>query len=150
MVIDTRYFGNIDMPDDKIIHFESGIPGFKEYKDYVLLYDIDNEEHFFSWLQSAENKDLAFPVIDPAKIITDYNPVLEDGLLSNLGEFEEEDLVVLLLATVPAGHPEDTTVNIKAPIIVNSKTRLGMQIVAENPEYVVKYRIVQDNKKQEQ
>lgn len=51
MLIDTRYFGEIDMDEKKIVHFEHGLFGFEEYKDYTILYDSESEkEPFFSWL----------------------------------------------------------------------------------------------------
>ena len=46
MIIDTKYFGTIDIGEEKIIHFDNGLLGFEEYKDYTILYDID-ESHYF-------------------------------------------------------------------------------------------------------
>jgi flagellar assembly factor FliW len=83
---------------------------------------------------------LALPVIKPWIVKEDYNPVVEDELLQGLGEITEENLVILLTMTVP----EDLTnmsVNLKAPLIINSDTRKGAQIVAENQDYEVKYKI---------
>ena len=49
MKIKTRYFGEIDLDDSKIVHFENGLFGFEEYKDYTILYDSEGEEEpFFS------------------------------------------------------------------------------------------------------
>ena len=49
MKIDTKYFGEIEIDDGKIIHFENGIMGFEEYKDFTLLYDSEAEKKpFFS------------------------------------------------------------------------------------------------------
>ena len=39
MKIKTRYFGEIDMDDSKIVHFENGRFGFEQYKDYTILSD---------------------------------------------------------------------------------------------------------------
>lgn len=108
MLIDTRYFGEIDMDEKKIVHFEHGLFGFEEYKDYTILYDSESEkEPFFSWLQCTTEKSLAFPVVNPLKVKSDYDPVVEDELMKSLGEFGEDDLVVLVLATIPAGGSED-------------------------------------------
>ena len=48
MLIDTRYFGEIDMDEKKIVHFEHGLFGFEEYKDYTILYDSESEKECFS------------------------------------------------------------------------------------------------------
>ena len=139
MLIDTRYFGKIDMDEKKIVHFAHGLFGFEEYKDYTILYDSESEqEPFFSWLQCTTEKTLAFPVVNPQKVKADYDPVVEDELLKSLGEFGEDDLVVLVLATIPR-EVQKTSVNLKAPLIINAGTRKGVQLVAENQDYEIKH-----------
>ena len=44
MLVKTRYFGEIDLTEDKIVTFEQGIMGFEEYKKYTILYDSDEEK----------------------------------------------------------------------------------------------------------
>ena len=118
MKIDTKYFGEIEIDNDKIIHFENGIMGFEEYKDFTLLYDSEAEKKpFFSWLQCVTEKSLAFPVVNPLNVIKDYNPVVEDALLEPLGELKDEDIVLLVFATIPK-DVKDASVNMKAPVIV--------------------------------
>ncbi len=144
MLIKTRFFGEVDVEDQKIIHFESGLFGFEEYKDYTILYDSEAEEMpLFSWLQSTTEQGLAFPVVNPQRVKEDYDPVVEDGLLESLGEFGEEDMVVLLLATVPEDIKK-ASVNMKAPLIINAGTRRGVQLVAENQDYEVKHYIIKE------
>ena len=51
MKIDTRYFGEVEIGEEKILHFEQGLFGFEEYKDFTILYDNEEDkEPFFSWL----------------------------------------------------------------------------------------------------
>ncbi len=146
MKIKTRYFGEIDMDDSKIVHFENGLFGFEEYKDYTILYDSEGEETpFFSWLQCTTEQSLAFPVVNPQKVREDYDPVVEDELLRGLGEFGEDDLVVLVLATIPK-EVEKTSVNLKAPLIINAGTRKGVQLVADNQDYEIKHFIIEQKK----
>lgn len=146
MKIKTRYFGEIDLDDSKIVHFENGLFGFEEYKDYTILYDSEGEEEpFFSWLQCTTEQSLAFPVVNPQKVREDYDPVVEDELLQGLGEFGEDDLVVLVLATIPK-EVEKTSVNLKAPLIINAGTRKGVQLVADNQDYEIKHFIIEQKK----
>ena len=115
MKIDTKYFGEIEIDNDKIIHFENGIMGFEEYKDFTLLYDSEAEKKpFFSWLQCVTEKSLAFPVVNPLNVIKDYNPVVEDALLEPLGELKDEDIVLLVFATIPK-NVKDASVNSPQP-----------------------------------
>ena len=55
MKIDTKYFGNIEIGDEKIIHFESGIMGFEEYKDFTILYDSEAEKKPFFFMASVRD-----------------------------------------------------------------------------------------------
>lgn len=142
MKIDTKYFGEVEIGDEKIIHFENGLFGFEDYKDYTILFDIEaGDKTLFSWLQSVTEKKLAFPVVNPLRVKEDYNPTVEDGLLETIGGVTDENLLVLLLATVPE-EIKNTSVNLKAPLIINSDTRKGVQVIAENADYEVKYRII--------
>ena len=52
----------------------------------------------------------------------------------------EENTAIFLTLTVPSDITKMTT-NLKAPIIINADTKKGCQVIAENPEYVVKYNI---------
>lgn len=141
MLIQTKYFGEIDLTDEKIITLERGLFGFEEFKKYTILYDCEKEGGAnISWFQSIDEPTLALPVINPLLVKEDYNPVVEDELLSGIGEISEENLVILLTMTVPADIKE-MSVNLKAPIIINADTRKGAQLIVENQDYEVKYKI---------
>lgn len=141
MLIQTKYFGDIEMGEEKIITFEQGLFGFEEYKRYTILYDVEaGEEHTFSWLQSVECKELALPVVNPLTILDDYNPIINDELLGGIGDITDENLVVLLTMTVPQDLTKMTS-NLKAPIIINADTRKGAQIVVENQDYEIRYNV---------
>ncbi|MGN0379048.1 MAG: flagellar assembly protein FliW, partial [Butyrivibrio sp.] len=69
MHINSRLFGEIDVDDNKIITFESGIIGFDECRHFTLLYDSEKgNQRSIMWLQSVERPELAFPVADPMSI----------------------------------------------------------------------------------
>ncbi|MDD6208556.1 MAG: flagellar assembly protein FliW [Clostridiales bacterium] len=141
MLVKTKYFGEIDLSEDKIITMENGLMGFEEYKRYTILYDNEKEEQpNISWLQSVEEPALALPVINPFLVKSDYNPVVEDEVLKPLGELNEENLAIFLVLTVPS-KPEEVTANLKAPLIINADTRKGCQIIVENKDYVIKYKV---------
>lgn len=139
MLVKTRHFGEINLDDNKVICFKNGILGFEDYKRYTLLFDEeDGEKSDISWLQSLDEAALAIPVINPFLIMKDYNPSIEDELLKPLGELSEENIVALVTLTVP-DDVEKITANLKAPFIINSDTRMGTQVIVDNPDYEVKY-----------
>lgn len=150
MLVNTKYFGEIDLEESKVITFDNGMMGFENYKKYAVLYDIEKEKKgAISWLQSLEEPGLAFPVINPFLVDEKYDPIVNDEYLEDLGEFSNEDLVVLLTVTVPE-NIEEITANFKAPIIINAVTAKGCQVIADNQEYKVKQEIYQILKKREE
>ncbi len=141
MLVKTRYFGEIDLAEDKVLTFDNGILGFEDYKKYTILFDnTDGNQATISWLQSLDEETLAIPVINPLLVKEDYNPTVEDELLKGLGELTEENTLVLLTMTIPADL-EKMTANLKAPFVINSDTRKGCQIIVENKDYEVRYKV---------
>ena len=141
MLIKTKCFGEVDVTEEKVITFEEGILGFEEYKRYTLLYNNeDGKKANVSWLQSLDEEKLAFPVIIPFLVKDDYKPVVNEGLLEPLGEITEENLIVLLLLSVPKDIT-NMTANLKAPLIINSDMRKGYQVIVENQDYPIKYKV---------
>lgn len=142
MKVDSRIFGEVEIEEDKIIEFESGLIGLDEYKKYAIIFDSEKENAgSIMWLQSLEEKDLAFPVVDPMCVYPEYNPVVEDEWLASIGEIKsDEDLFVLAVLTVPSDLTQ-MTANLKAPLIINTDTKKACQIIVNNEEYSVKYNV---------
>jgi flagellar assembly factor FliW len=83
------------------------------------------------WLQSLDEPQFAIPVVDPAGICADYNPTVNDELLTPLGQFSEESLFVLVTIRVPSDITR-MTINLKGPIIINTDNLRGEQIIVED------------------
>ncbi|MGB9840912.1 flagellar assembly protein FliW [Thermovenabulum sp.] len=135
MKIETKFFGEMEIEEDKIINFKNGIIGFENLKRFILIDHPGSD--IIKWLQSVEEKSFALPVIDPVNFFPDYDPVISEGDLKNLNLNSIEDAVVLSILTVPS-DVNRTTVNLKAPVVLNPLERLGAQLIAENPEYQIK------------
>ena len=141
MLIKTRYFGEIDVDEQKILTFEDGLIGFEYLKKFTLIYNNETETSgTVTWLQSLDEPMVAFPAISPFYVMTNYNPIVEDEVVNAIGELNEENTAIFLTLTVPSDITKMTT-NLKAPIIINAETKKGCQVIAENPDYVVKYNI---------
>lgn len=136
----TRLFGEIEIDESKIITFEDGIIGFPDMKKFTLIFDEEKEGRpSISWLQSMDEPEIAFPVMDPLFVCETYNPSVEDELLKNLETIKEDNLYVLVTVTVPQNIKE-LAVNLKAPIVINTDTRKASQIIVED-DLPVRYRI---------
>lgn len=140
MRVTTRLFGEIDIAEEKIIYFEHGMVGFPDMKRFTLIYDSEKQGvPTISWLQSMDEPDVAFPVMDPLLVCAEYNPSVDDELLKPLGEVTEDNLYVLVTVTVPKDI-ENMAINLKAPIVVNTDTLKASQIIVDD-DLPVKYKI---------
>lgn len=145
MKANTRFFGEIDIEDEKIITIEKGMIGFPELKKFALIFNEEKgKEAKIMWLQSMEEETMAFPVMRPELVKEDYNPTVNDELFLTLGEMKSEDTYVLVTVTVPK-DAKDASVNLKAPIVINTATMKGCQIIVED-DYPVKYKLNQNRK----
>ena len=148
MLVKTRFFGEVDIEDEKILTFDNGIMGFEDMKRWTLIYDIEKgSEGPISWFQSLDMAELALPVINPYTVTAVYEPVVEDELLKPLGEFKDEELVTLLTITIPSEDPSKTTANFRAPILINPVNRRGIQVIVNNEDYPIKFSIYESVQK---
>jgi flagellar assembly factor FliW len=147
MKIKTKFFGEVEVEEEKIINFPKGIIGFEDLKRFILIDHPGSDT--IKWLQSVEEKDFALPVVDPVGFFPDYEPVIGESDLNALNIDSIENAVVLCILTVPK-NPEDTTINLKAPVVLNPQNRLGAQLIAENPDYKIKQpiKLFAENKKE--
>lgn len=140
MIIKTKVFGEVEIADDKIIHFPSGIIGFPDLTDFALLHDEEKGAGAIHWLQSLQEPGFAMPVMDPLLVMPEYNPEVDDELLKHIGELNEEEILVLVTVTVPSDLTK-MTVNLKGPVIINATERKACQVIVEGEDYAVKYPI---------
>ncbi len=137
----TRLFGEIDIADDKIITLDKGMIGFPELTHFSLIFDEEKKERKtrIMWLQSMDDADIAFPVMDPHCIRRDYSPNVNTEIVAPLGELDTDNTFVLVTVTVPH-RVEDFSVNLKAPVVINTDTLKGVQLIVED-DYPVKYKV---------
>ena len=140
--VNTNAFGKIAIEDDKIIRFEHGILGFPDLKDFTLIFNLEKgSESSIKWLQSLDEPNFAMPVMDPNLVVNEYIPMFDRELLKPLGEdLVPENLLMLVTVTVPKDITQ-TTVNLKAPIIVNVEESKAVQLISDDDAYSIKYAI---------
>lgn len=115
------------------ITFPEGIFGFGEYHDYLPLPVVEGSDAIIN-LQCVEDDNLSFVIMNPFLLLEDYQPVLSPGEYEKLGTTEEEDLSYYVICVVrePFGK---STVNLKCPLVVNSKNRKALQVMLDNTDY---------------
>lgn len=140
MKINTKVFGEVEIANDKIIHFPSGIVGFPELTEFTLLHDEEKGVGSIHWLQSIQEPGFAMPVMDPLLVCPEYNPEVDDELLKPLGGLDPEEILVLVTVTVPSDLKK-MSVNLRGPIIINAAAKKACQVIVEGEGYQVKYPI---------
>ena len=141
MKVNTRLFGEIEVAEEKIITFPRGIIGFPEMTKFTLIYDEEQGTNAgIRWMQSLDEPAFAMPVMDPLVVKEDYNPNVEDELLSSIGQIKEDNLLVLVTVTVPKDLTK-MSVNLQGPIIINIDERKACQVIVDTEQYPVKYPI---------
>ena len=132
MKLETHSFGTLEYEEKAVIHIREGMLGFAQFKRYIL---IENEEiQPFKWLQSVDDPYVSFPVIDPHLALHDYTFVIASEDLHGLQIEDQADVVALVVAVIPE-EPLQTTVNFKAPLLINHKSMIGKQVVLTHSDY---------------
>ena len=141
MKANTRLFGEIDIDEEKIITLENGMIGFPDLRKFTLIFDKEKERTPSSimWFQSMDEPEIAFPVMHPNEIKPDYAPSVSDEMLTPLGDLTEDNTYILVTLTA-AADKKDTTVNLKAPLVINTDTRKGCQVIVED-DYPIKFNV---------
>lgn len=141
MLINTKVFGEVEVDDEKIITFKNGIIGFPDLTQFALLHNEEKgNQAGIHWMQSIQEVEFALPVMDPLHVKEEYNPEVDDEMLSSLGTLDMDNFLVLVTVTVPSDLTK-MTVNLKAPIIINALDRKACQVIVEGDEYHVKFPI---------
>ncbi|MGE0079913.1 MAG: flagellar assembly protein FliW [Thiohalomonadaceae bacterium] len=132
MQIVTRFFGRQDIDEDQLITFPRGLSGFEQCKRFKLFHEEGKPSVF--WLQSVDDPDVMFSVAVPEMFGFGYELTLNAEEEKLLGMVEPEDAVVLVMlrrADEEGGEPlpgyPKLSGNLRAPLIVNTRQRLGLQ-----------------------
>lgn len=125
MKIQSRDFGAVEIDASDIVTFVQPIFGFENYTRFVFLHDQDNSH--IAWLQSLEDENLCFIVVDPEVVVDTYHPELPAETAALLGG---EDCMLWLIMVVAQKFSE-STVNLKSPIVLNPASRQAAQVLLE-------------------
>lgn len=126
---------------EKTIEFIDSIPGFLGYKDYIIILNED-EENPFHKLQSIEEPELSFIIINPFLFKPDYDFKLPESTIEKLDIEEVKDILVYSVVTIPQEDYTKITANLLGPIIINTKNNKAKQVALNENEYTTKHYIV--------
>ena len=144
MKVSTTRFGELEVDKKDIITFEEGILGFEDSKNFFVV--DPGDQTLILWLQSADNGETAFPIIEPKIFKPDFSINLLPAELNSLKLENLSNASIYTILTIP----QDVTTmsaNLKAPIVINNDSRKARQIVLQDSKLEVKYEMYAELKK---
>ena len=138
--VKTTRFGDVDIDENRLISFPSGLPGFPEQNRFVLMEHKPGSP--FMWLQSADTPDLAFVVMDPF--------LIQSGYLQDLPPRDRETALgkaappplVLTIVNIPHGAPREMTVNLLGPLVIDTEAKTGKQVILAGSGYQTRHPVI--------
>ena len=135
MELVTKHHGIRAYSAEDVIVFKKGLPGFKELKKFIIFPLESNE--VFSILHSIEDIEIGLVLVSPFTIAKDYEFNIPDNDINELQIAKAEEVLVFTTVTL-SSNIENMTTNLKAPIIINIKEKLGEQLILDNDKYKIK------------
>jgi flagellar assembly factor FliW len=118
------------MPEFPVIEMSRPVPGFPQLDRFALV-QLD-EEGVLCALRSVDDPDMRFLVVSAVSFFPDYAPVVDDATVEELGIESVDDVLVLVVLSAGSSLA-DTTANLVAPILVNTRTLTGAQVILDDP-----------------
>ena len=139
MEIISKARGKIEITEERLLDLPEGLFGFEAYTKFAL---VDSEYEPFLWLQSTQEPNLAFLIVDPFLICSSYETDIDDATLAKIGITKPEDIIIMTIVTVP--HDGSAiTANFQGPLVINKKNRKCMQVILNDNRWSTKVNIIE-------
>ncbi len=121
--------------------FPDGIIGFEDHKEYRIVKEKSKEP--FHWLQSENDSEVNFIIIDPLEFKPDYKPVLSemDKAVLKIRGIEECQCYVIICVHQDS---EQISANLLAPLMVNKEKNISRQVILQEQDYSVQYLVLDE------
>jgi flagellar assembly factor FliW len=125
--------------DIPVLELVEPMPGFPDLLRFALV-RLD-EDGMLCALRSLDDPELRFLVVPPGAFFADYAPVISDETVSALG-IESPDDVLVLAVVNPGDSAASATVNLLAPVLVNTGNRRASQVILDDVNLPVRAPLV--------
>jgi flagellar assembly factor FliW len=120
-----------DLVEVPVIDLVRPLPGFPD-DDRFALVRMDEEGVLFGF-RSLGGSGLQFVVVPPASFRADYAPEIGDDVVEDLAIAAADDVMVFVVVRAGASLAE-TTINLRAPIVLNTVNQRACQVILDDPE----------------
>lgn len=139
--------GPREVSRESVIYFPHGLIGLDDKREFVLIPVRENSP--FLLLQCVSDPGLGLLVADPFPFLPDYNVKLEQAEKKILRVENIRQIAILVTVSIPKNRPQETTLNLSGPIVLNTKLRIGLQVPQMDAKNSTHFRLVDASRKDE-
>ncbi len=134
----TVRFGELDYQQRDVIRLPDGLVGMPQLRNWLLLEMGDDIP--LKWFQSLDRADFGVPVSHAWLFHDDYGFDVPAAACRRLQNREPNHLTVMVITTI---HPGGVLVtgNLMAPLVIDTETRLGLQLTLDDPRWSLRQEI---------
>ena len=125
MEIESTKFGVISMSEEAIITFPRGLIGMSDLSRFAPVRSAAPQGGFY-WLQSVDDPQVAFLVVDPGHFFKDYHVSIREETQADLDLADAKEGQLLVICNRVG---EWVTGNLQGPLVINTRTQVGQQVV---------------------
>lgn len=141
MIINSQRFGELEVPENKVITMVKPILGFEHLNQFCLI-ELE-EMRPFVCLQAIDDPAITFIVVNPMIFCPDYKIEVNPKEIADLEINKLDAVETYVVATIPS-NPAEISINLQGPILINTENRLGRQLVLVNSRYEVTHRLLDE------
>jgi flagellar assembly factor FliW len=119
-----------DVAPRDIVTIRDGLPGFEDCRRFVLISSPDLSP--LVQLQGVDGTRPSFLAIDPRHVLPAYDTALAPADRSRIAAGDADVLLWLAIVRLDGAR---VLVNLRAPVVVNPRCMLGLQVVAAESPY---------------
>jgi flagellar assembly factor FliW len=124
-------FGSVEVADERVVEFPRGLPGFPDCRRFILM-DHDRETPL-RWLQCVDRPEIAFLVVEPHQVLAAYDIEVPLHVLAFLGWESSDGASDVLLLVLLNASESALAANLRAPLVVHTRTRRATQLILDDP-----------------
>lgn len=121
----------------EVLFFPRGIPGFESEHHFQL---IQEQDHPLAQLVSDREENLGFALVRAQAFFPDYLGTVEidEEAAALLKAENDKNIEVWAILTLSRKDLGNTTVNLKAPILINRNEKIGLQFILSEEKYLAR------------
>lgn len=130
MKVETFLFGSVEVNPEQVIEFPQGLCGLEECKKFMLVHESEGGDPASFTLQSIDDPAVALQIVDPHALGFSYELALDDEEVKSIELDDPSHLAVMLVLLKPEDAADKAiNANLRAPLLINTRSRRGMQKV---------------------